>query len=97
MSDTVAMKSPGASLNKSIKQSSGWDDKILVITCVTIIAVLSLVLAGGVIWIFKDNVGETSGLVQSILSVVMSIVTGLMGIAVGRGLPKSSKYIGEEE
>lgn len=79
-------------LNKSIKQpgasGSGWDDKILVISCVTLIAVLSIGLAGGVIYVFRADVGEASGLIQAILSVVMSIVTGLMGIAVGRGLPQ---------
>ncbi len=76
-------------MNKSIKHPSargGIDDKILVIICVTVIAVLSIGLAGGVIWIFRATVSEASGLIQAILSVVMSIVTGLMGIAVGRGL-----------
>lgn len=80
-----------ALVNKSTKQHGatgpGMDDKILVISCVTLIAVLSIGLAGGVIWTFRSDVGEASGLIQAILSVVMSIVTGLMGIAVGRGLP----------
>lgn len=90
-----------ATLNNSIKQHgainpSGMDDKILVISCVTVIAVLSLVLAGGIVWVFKSDIGDASGLIQAVLSVVMSIVTGLMGIAVGKNWsPPNQKVEGE--
>lgn len=69
-------------------QQTPQDDKILVIQCVTLVAVLCVGLSGYALWLFKADAQFATAILQVIFAAVMASITGLMGIAVGRELEK---------
>lgn len=68
-----------------------FDDKSQVIFAVTFIAILSLLLAGLILWMMPQTSEDVKvDLVKGILILVGNIVTGLFGIGIGRAISKNS-------